>query len=148
GLSCIRALLFALHEIFLSRVDARLVARSANVARSSTAIRDSRDGELRRSACGNFGLSAAAECFVVAPLPIYVEQSLFPLFLVSAVTGYWGALQTVANALRHTSRTGPQSRLAALALVALIPVGILGFAFTRPIYLTDLYNEPWPDESE
>src|SRR5262245_11553409 len=82
------------------------------------------------------------------PLPIYVEQSLFPLFLVSAVTGYWGALQAVANALRHTSRTGPQSRLAALALVALIPVGILGFAFTRPIYLTDLYNEPWPDESE
>lgn len=27
------------------------------------------------------------------PLPVYVEQSLFSLFLVSAVAGYWGAVR-------------------------------------------------------
>src|SRR2546422_530059 len=30
------------------------------------------------------------------PLPVYAEQSLFPLFLVSAVAGYWGALRAAA----------------------------------------------------
>jgi hypothetical protein len=64
------------------------------------------------------------------------------------VTGYWGALQVVANALRDTAGMGAQSRLAAFALVALIPAGILNFAFTRPANLTDLYNEPWPHEPD
>src|SRR5262249_8490867 len=75
------------------------------------------------------------------PLPIYVEQSLFPLFLVSAVTGYWGA---AAKLLLGRL----QSRLVAFALVALIPVGILNFAFNRGSNFTDLYNEPWPHEPD
>ena len=75
------------------------------------------------------------------PLPIYVEQGLFPLFLVSAVTGYWGAIAKLPLGL-------PQSRLAAFALVALIPAGILNFTFNRGSNFTDLYNEPWPHEPD
>src|SRR5262249_33199863 len=33
----------------------------------------------------------------VPPLPIYVEQCLFPLYLASAVAGYWGALRVAAG---------------------------------------------------
>ena len=33
----------------------------------------------------------------VPPIPIYVEQCLFPLYLASAVAGYWGALRVAAD---------------------------------------------------
>jgi hypothetical protein len=97
------------------------------------------------------------------PLPVsnYVEQSLFPLFLVSAVAGYWGALRTITSwpALHRKRPPGyiwaaslslvrPPKIGAALAVVAVLPAGALGYAFTRPPHLADQYNEPWADEPE
>lgn len=35
----------------------------------------------------------------VLPIPVYVEQCLFPLFLTTAAAGYWGALRAVTAAL-------------------------------------------------
>jgi hypothetical protein len=37
----------------------------------------------------------------VAPLPVYIEQCLFALFMISAVAGYWGALRAVASLARR-----------------------------------------------
>ena len=33
----------------------------------------------------------------IPPIPMYVEQCLFPLYLASAIAGYWGALRGVAD---------------------------------------------------
>src|SRR5262249_50873726 len=33
----------------------------------------------------------------IPPIPMYVEHSLFPLYLASAAAGYWGALGLVAH---------------------------------------------------
>jgi len=89
------------------------------------------------------------------PLPVYVEQSLFPLFLISAVTGYWGALRLATVALQHPI-TGAQTPFwsvkakgaSAFAFVALVPAAIAGYAVARPGHLIHLYDEPWPDEPE
>jgi hypothetical protein len=90
------------------------------------------------------------------PRPMYVEQSLFPLFLVSAATGYWGALRAAAVALRPSDV--PRARswsfwhkakpAAAFAVVALVPAAVVYYAVSRPLYIADLYNEPWPKEAE
>jgi hypothetical protein len=99
------------------------------------------------------------------PLPVYVEQSLFPLFLVSAVAGYWGALRAAALRARAISvnimrRDGETKRLsswlwlakakgmAALSVVALVPAAVMYNAINRPTWTADLYNEPWPNEPE
>jgi hypothetical protein len=90
------------------------------------------------------------------PLPAYVEQSLFPLFLTSAMTGYWGALRVAAVALPHSSITGAPAPLwsakangaSAFAFVALMPAAMIGYAVARPGHLINLYNERWPDEPE
>ena len=36
-----------------------------------------------------------------APIPVYVEHCLFPLFLTAAVAGYWGALRAATSWLRR-----------------------------------------------
>src|SRR5262249_36495839 len=94
------------------------------------------------------------------PLPNYAEQSLFPLFLVSAVAGYWGALRAAASwarALVVKMRRGRKlsrrwlvnaKSAAALVVIALVPAAIVIYAFNRPAWMADLYNEPWPDEPE
>jgi len=90
------------------------------------------------------------------PRPMYVEQSLFPLFLVSAATGYWGALRAAAATLRPSHLMGARSwyfwykakPAAAFIVVALVPAAVVYYAVSRPLYIADLYNEPWPKESE
>jgi hypothetical protein len=90
------------------------------------------------------------------PRPMYVEQGLFPLFIVSAVTGYWGALRAAAATLRPSHLTGARSwsfwykakPAAAFVVVALVPATVVYYAVSRPLYVADLYNEPWPNEPE
>jgi hypothetical protein len=87
-------------------------------------------------------------------LPIYVEQSLFPLFLVSAVAGYWGALRAAARTLRLSHITGERSLFwsykaaSAFIVVAFVPAAVVHYALSRPAHIIDLYNEPWPNEPE
>jgi hypothetical protein len=85
------------------------------------------------------------------PLPVYAEQSLFALFLVSAVAGYWGALRAAASWARPVSTwvwLTKAKGAAALAVVALVPAVVVAYAIRRPAHMIDLYNEPWPDEPE
>jgi hypothetical protein len=92
------------------------------------------------------------------PLPVYAEQSLFPLFLVSAVAGYWGALRTaapwaralIAKVMRSDSvlprrRLIPAKGVAAFVVVVLVPAALVNYAINRPVWMTDLYNERWPN---
>src|SRR5215831_513239 len=90
----IRALLFTLHEIHLSRLGVGLAARAVDVARSSTSLGGRRCGYLRRPACGNFSLSAAAECFVVASAS-YVRGTE-PISIIPSV-GCRGLLGRIAS---------------------------------------------------
>jgi hypothetical protein len=94
------------------------------------------------------------------PLPVYAEQSLFPLFLVSAVAGYWGALRAAAlwaRALVVKMRRGSElswrwpakaKGAAAFVVVGLVPAAVAAYSVTRPAYMADIYNEPWPNEPE
>jgi hypothetical protein len=94
------------------------------------------------------------------PVPNYAEQSLFPLFLVSAVAGYWSALRTAASCARalvvkmrlghELSRRGlvNAKNAAAIVVMALVPAAIVIYAFNRPPWMANLYNEPWPEEPE
>ena len=74
------------------------------------------------------------------PLPVYVEQSLFPLFLVSAVAGYWGAVRAWFPSLAGAPAT--------LAVIVLVPAAVAAYAVGRPAHIAELYNEPWPNEPE
>jgi hypothetical protein len=90
------------------------------------------------------------------PLPVYVEQSLFPLFQVSAVAGYWGALRAAAGTLRPSYvtrglllfRSYKAEAASAFIVVAVVPVAVVHYALSRPAHIIDLYNEPWPNETE
>jgi hypothetical protein len=62
----------------------------------------------------------------VPPIPLYVEHSLFALYIAAAIAGYWGALQagmrTVRPIVRAASRAGAvflQSTLAGSRLAGL-----------------------------
>jgi hypothetical protein len=108
------------------------------------------------------------------PLPVYVEQSLSVLFLVSAVAGFWGALRATgawvrpafAVAMRPVAiplskmfclrgtTAGQFSSQAALAMVAatiivgIVPATVTRFTLNDSGPYTERYNEPWPDEPE
>jgi hypothetical protein len=95
------------------------------------------------------------------PLPVYAEQSLLPLFLVSAVAGYWGAVRTaapwartlIAQFMRSDSELSPRflipaKAVAAFVVVILVPAALVNYAVNRPVWMTDLYNERWPNEPE
>jgi hypothetical protein len=95
------------------------------------------------------------------PLPVYAEQGLFPLFLVSAVAGYWGALRAAASWARAlvvkimrrdselSRRWLPKAKgAAAFVVVTLVPASVVDYAINRPAWMADLYNEPWPNEPE
>jgi len=98
------------------------------------------------------------------PLPTYAEQSLFALFLVSAVAGYWGALRAAAlwarnasgwpailhrpNGVKATSWDRLAKAAAAFVIVAVVPAAVVNYAINRPWWMPDVYNEPWPNEPE
>jgi hypothetical protein len=94
------------------------------------------------------------------PLPQYAEQSLFSLFLASAVAGYWGALRAAASwarALVVKMRRGGElswrwlakaKGAAVFVVIALVPAAVVYYAINRPAWMADVYNEPWPNEPE
>jgi hypothetical protein len=106
------------------------------------------------------------------PLPVYVEQSLSALFLVSAVAGFWGmlrgtgawvrpafttAMRSVSLSKMFCSRStspGKFSWQAALAIVpatiivGIVPATVMRFTLNDSGPYMERYNEPWPDEPE
>jgi hypothetical protein len=94
------------------------------------------------------------------PMPVYTEQSLFALFVVSAVAGYWGALRAAAlwarkasgwpavlhppNGANATSWAWLAKATAAFAVVAVLPAAVVNYAINRPAYILD----PWLNEPE
>jgi hypothetical protein len=98
------------------------------------------------------------------PMPVYTEQGLFPLFVVSGTAGYWGALRAAVLWARN-ARGWPAilhrpnganaafsvwltKAVAAFAVVAVLPVVVVNYAINGAAYIADLYNEPWPNEPE
>ena len=59
----------------------------------------------------------------IPPIPMYVEQCLFPLYLVSAVAGYWGGLRVLPDLGHRVWSFGARRGLIVAACAA---VGILG----------------------
>jgi len=111
-------------------------------------------------------LLAYATAFVVLqpdwwlPLPIYVEQCIWPLFATAGVAGYWGALRHLGLFARHLAARGdPRRRLAlagrwpwvpavaALAAVAVVPAAGISAA-DRNQQLATVWVLPWPNETE
>jgi hypothetical protein len=56
----------------------------------------------------------------IPPIPIYVEDCLFPLFLAAAVAGYWGSLSLVASVSRRG--VAPLIRRACVLVRQRVPV--------------------------
>jgi hypothetical protein len=94
------------------------------------------------------------------PLPIYVEQCIWPLFATAGVAGYWGALRHLGLFARHLAAGGDLRRrlalagrwpgvpvVAALAAVTVVPAaGIL--AADRNRQLATAWALPQPNETE
>ena len=113
-----------------------------------------------------------------APLPLYLAHGLFPLFVMSAVAGYWGALRAALSVGRkvapvaeraslislrpgvakrapsHDDGVLTQSRLrfltagAAFVAVAIVPAAIANFARTQGPEYAEAFHERWPNEPE
>ena len=106
----------------------------------------------------------------VAPLPIYLEQCLFPLYVAGAAAGYCGMLGAIASlSVRMVARLGwrrgpspsdpepgeRRSRLLrrtaiALAVLAVIvlPARVVSYALTEAQAKATMFEQPWPDEPE
>jgi hypothetical protein len=97
-----------------------------------------------------------------APIPVYVEHSLFPLFLAAAVAGYWGALRVAALWLRQKApllqvrlrvlQARLRARYAPIVLsfiiVASIPAVAMNFAVNRSAPYAEVWNSRGPNEPE
>jgi hypothetical protein len=97
-----------------------------------------------------------------APLPVYLEQGLTPLFVVAAVAGILGALRVAAAgawrlAARVVGRPGaPPGRwpprggavTAAVVAVAIVPAAVAAFAVRDGPAEAERYWERWPHEPE
>jgi hypothetical protein len=86
----------------------------------------------------------------VLPIPLYVEHSLFVLFLAGAVAGYWGVVRAVAwSSLRLAALAGRRVRVPAgparqppglrfvgmtlgLVVAAVVPAVAANYALNRP----------------
>jgi hypothetical protein len=93
----------------------------------------------------------------VVPVPMYVEQNLFPLFLIAAVAGYWGAIRAAAYSTRPLASIIAQSStvfairptcIAMIVMVALVPGAVACFALYRSTNYAELFHEPWPKQPE
>jgi hypothetical protein len=58
----------------------------------------------------------------IPPIPIYVEQCLFPLFLAAAVAGYWASLSLVVSVFRQGA--SPLIRRASVLARQLAPISL------------------------
>jgi hypothetical protein len=88
------------------------------------------------------------------PLPLYVEHSLFPLFTIAAVAGYWAVLRQIKLvALRpgvgifHIQRLALGGGLSALLVAAFVPAAAAIYA-VRAGPTAPHFDEPFPDEPE
>jgi hypothetical protein len=105
------------------------------------------------------------------PLPIYIEQCIWPLFTAAAVAGYWGALQQLGLFTRSFSgqanlgvrpvspvrgAAAARSRslghmglgaTAALAVLTAVPMAGIGVALSNE-QLANAWVQTWPDESD
>jgi hypothetical protein len=83
-----------------------------------------------------------------APIPVYVEHSLFPLFMAAGVAGYWGALRAATRwrflLLQVRLRRRFVPTVLSLVIVAIIPTVAVNFAANR----SAPYVEPWPNDPE
>src|SRR5262249_32487031 len=113
----------------------------------------------------------------VAPIPIYLEQCLLPVYIGGAVTGYWGALRRVgsaagrfaavlvrlarrstlggvrtlaaySDAARRWRRAGSAMILAGLLMGAIIPAKVIRYAMKDAKQNAEMFSNPWPDEPE
>jgi hypothetical protein len=67
----------------------------------------------------------------VLPIPLYIEQCLFPLYLASAVAGYWGGLRFIGYGLRTVSDGGSRVwSFAGASMAALSPQKVGRSAFS------------------
>src|SRR4029077_10645069 len=102
------------------------------------------------------------------PLPIYIEQCIWPLFTAAGVAGYWGVLQQLGLFARYViergdlglHRASPLQRVAAartrspchirlrataaLATLAMVPGAGVWAAFTNRQLATE-WVLPWRD---
>jgi hypothetical protein len=87
-----------------------------------------------------------------APMPVYVEHCLFPLFLAAGVAGYWGALRVVMRwrfpLLQLRLRRPLVRAVLSLVIVAIIPSVAVIFAAKRSAYYAEVSQEPWPNDPE
>jgi hypothetical protein len=111
----------------------------------------------------------------VPPIPIYLEQCLFALYLAAAIMGYWGVLSAALSLLARVAaplgrRSGgwpapvpPQSagewlpavsrlRFLTIALtlscVTLIPAKVASYALTDARLNATTFYEPWSNDPE
>src|SRR5258708_16375091 len=81
-------------------------------------------------------------------LPVYVDQRLSPLFFMSAVVGYWGALRAAASwaralvvkIMRRDSELSwwwlaKAKGAAAFVVVALVPAAVVGFGLHQTAWI-------------
>jgi hypothetical protein len=87
-----------------------------------------------------------------APIPVYVEHCLFPLFVAAAVAGYWGAFRAATRLkfllLQARLRRGVMPVVVGLGLVAIIPALVVDFAVNRSAPYAEQWNQPWPNDPE
>ena len=87
-----------------------------------------------------------------APIPVYVEHSLFPLFLAAGVAGYWGALRAAMRwrflLLQVRLRRRFVPTVLSLVIVAIVPTVTVNFASNRSAPYAELWKEPWPNDPE
>src|SRR5215470_1344527 len=129
------------------------------------------------TAVASFGVYAALSVVYLlllnatwqVPMPIYMEQGLFALFMTAAVAGYWGGLRwcvspiswlgdtidSVLGAGRVAANEKVQStgrRVVAVVLagilVAIVPATFIRFAIVRGGEFAERYHEHFPDEPE
>jgi hypothetical protein len=113
----------------------------------------------------------------VMPIPIYVEHSLFPLFVATAAAGYWGSALALIKRLRIAairrgiprvallmspvsqliggivpSASNARARLMAIALqfivVGIVPAYAANFALNRAQSYALIYRQRLPNQSQ
>src|SRR5262245_5021236 len=126
---------------------ARLGTWPADAARPATCPGHSGNGCVH-------GLEAYAVMFLLvnapwrAPIPLYLEQYLLPLYIASAVAGYWGALRAVGVL---TVRIGTLFVTRALSASMMLVIAVVPIMVTRHVLRTSegtVYSDPWANEGE
>lgn len=113
----------------------------------------------------------------VGPIPIYLEHCLLPLYMASAVAGYWGTLRRLVSlggfvwvatarwALRLVPNGGPRlaspviarawswpswlvTIVAGLVVIAIIPARVADYAIKDAKPQANTFYLPWPNEPE